>query len=67
MVSRPTISQQIGWEKVETVTGFFGLQNHCGQWLQTWNEKMLATGSKAMINLDSILKSRDITLPTKSV
>ena len=23
MVSRPTISQQIGWEKVETVTGFF--------------------------------------------
>ena len=32
---------------------------------QPWNEKMLASWKKAMTNLDSILKSRDITLPTK--
>ena len=67
MASMPTISWQIDREKVQTVTDFLGLQSHCGQWLQTWNENKLATGSKAMINLDSILKSRDITLLTKSV
>ena len=44
---------------------YLGLQNHCWQWLQPWNEKMLFLGWKAMHNLDSILKSRDITLPTK--
>ena len=39
------------WVKMETVTGYFlGLQNICGWWLK---------------NLDSALKSRDITLPTK--
>ena len=43
---------------------FLGLQNHCRWWLQPWNEKMLASW-KAMANLDSVLKSRDITLPTK--
>ena len=43
---------------------FFGLQYHCRWWLQPWNEKTLL-GRKAMTNLDSILKSRDITLPTK--
>ena len=42
---------------------FLGLQNHCRWWLQPWNEKML--GKKAMTNSDNILKSRDITLPTK--
>ena len=44
-----------------------GLHNHCGQWLQPWNQKMIASsdGKKAMTNLDSVLKSRDITLPTK--
>ena len=42
---------------------FLWLQNHCGQWLQLWNEKMLL-GRKAVTNLDSVLKSRDITLPT---
>ena len=36
---------------------FFGLQNHCTWWL--------LLGSKVMTNLHSILKSRDITLPTK--
>ena len=39
-----------------------GLQNHCRWWLQLW---CLHLGRKAMTNLDSILKSRDITLPTK--
>ena len=35
---------------------FLGLQNHCRWWPQPWK--------KAMTNLDSILKSRNITLPT---
>ena len=26
---------------------FLGLQNNCGQWLQSWNEKMLAPGKKS--------------------
>ena len=42
---------------------FLGLQNHCRWWLQPWNQKTL-TPWKDMTNLDSILKSRDITLPT---
>ena len=44
---------------------FLGLQNHCREWLQSWNKRHLLLGRKAMTNLDSILKSRDITLPTK--
>ena len=44
---------------------FLGLQNHCRWWLQPWNQKTIAPLKKAMTNLDSILKSRDITLPTK--
>ena len=44
---------------------FWGLQNHCRWWLQPWNKKMLTPWRKVMINLDSILKSRDITLPPK--
>ena len=52
---------------------FSGLQNHCRWWLQ-WKIKRhvlheikrhLLLGSKIMTNLESILKSRDITLPTK--
>ena len=35
---------------------FLGLQNHC---------RRLLLGRKVMANLDSIFKSRDITLPTK--
>ena len=41
---------------------FFVLQNHCRWWLQPWH---LLLGRKVMTNLDSILKSRDITLSTK--
>ena len=44
---------------------FLRLQNHCGWWLQPWNKKMIGLGRKAMTNLDSILKSRDITLLSK--
>ena len=44
---------------------FWGLQKHCRQWLKPWNEKTLAPWRKAVTNLDSILKSRDTTLPTK--
>ena len=40
---------------------FGGLQNHC----RGETKRRLLPGSKVMTNLDSILKSRDITLPTK--
>ena len=67
MASGPIISWQIGGETVETVTEFI-----------FWGSKITADGDcsheikrcvllgrKAMTNLDSILKSRDITLSTK--
>ena len=48
---------------------FGGLQNHCRWWLQPWIKRHikrhLFLGRKVMTNLDSILKRRDITLPTK--
>ena len=44
---------------------FPGLQNCCRQWLQAWNYKCLLLERKAITNLDNILKSREITLPTK--
>ena len=44
---------------------FGGLQNHCRWWLQQWNKRCLLLGRKVMTNLDTILKSRDITLPTE--
>ena len=44
---------------------FLGLQNHCRWWLQPWKLRHLLLGRKAMTNLVSVLKSRDITLPTK--
>ena len=51
---------------METVTNYFGgLQNHC-RWDCSHEIKThLLLGRKAMTNLDSILRSRDITLPTK--
>ena len=43
---------------------FWELQNHWRWWLQPWNYRRLLLGRKVMTNLDSILKSRDITLST---
>ena len=40
---------------------FFGLQNHCSHEIK----RCLLLGRKVMTNLDSIFKSRDMTLPTK--
>ena len=44
---------------------FFGLQNHCRWWCSYEIKRCLLLGRKVITNLDSILKSRDITLPTK--
>ena len=44
---------------------FLGFQNHWGQWLKPWIKRRLLLRRKVMTNIDSILKSRDITLPTK--
>ena len=44
---------------------FLGLQNHCSWWLQHEIKRHLLLWRKATTNLDSILKSRDITLLTK--
>ena len=43
---------------------YLGLQNHCRWWLQPCKRR-LHLGRKAMTNLDSVLKSRDIILVTK--
>ena len=43
----------------------FRLQNHCRWWLQPWIKRHLLLGKKVMTNLDSLLKRRDSTLPTK--
>ena len=45
---------------------FSGLQNHHGQWCSHEINRHLFLGRKAMTNLESILKSRDITLLTKA-
>ena len=44
---------------------FLRLQNHCNSDYSHEIKRHLLLGRKAMMNLDSILKSRDITLPTK--
>ena len=63
VASGPIISWQIGGKKVETVTDFIFL----GSKLTADSEikRHLLLGRKAMTNLDSILKSKDITLLTK--
>ena len=65
MASGPITSWQV-WGKVETVADLiFGLQNHyhsdCGHGIK----RCLLLGRKALTNLDSVLQSRDVTLPTK--
>ena len=64
MASRPITSWQIDGE---TVSGFIFLGSKCTADGDYSHEikRCLLLGRKAMTNLDSILKSRDITLPTK--
>ena len=67
MASGPIMSWQIGGKKVETVTDFIFLgskitaDDNCSHEIK----RCLLLGRKAMTNLDSVLKSRDITLLTK--
>ena len=67
MASGPITSWQIDGEKVETVADFIFLgskitaDGNCSYEIK----RRLLLGSKVMTNLDSILKSRDTTLPTK--
>ena len=66
MASGLITSWQIDGEKMETVTDYFlGLQNHSDSDCSHQIKRCLLLGRKAMTNLDSIFKSRDITLPTK--
>ena len=67
MASGPITSWQRDGEALETVRGFIFLcskitaDSDCSHEIK----RRLLLGRKAMTNLDSILKSRDITLPTK--
>ena len=67
MASGPNTSWQIDAETMEAVTDFIFLDSKitadgdCNHEIK----RSLLLGRKAMTNLDSILKSRDITLPTK--
>ena len=65
MVSGPITSWQIDRETMETVTDFIflGLKITADDYSHDIKRRLLL-GRKAMTNLDSILKSRDITLPT---
>ena len=67
MASSLITSWQIDGEKVQTVTGFIFLSTKITADGECIHEikRCLLLGRKAMTNLDSILKSRDITLPTK--
>ena len=67
MVSGPITSWQIGGETIETVTDFIFLGSKItadGDCIHQVKRRLLI-GRKATINLDSILKSRDIPLPTE--
>ena len=66
MASSPITSWQVDGEKVETVADFFlgskiTVDSDCSHEIK----RRLLLGRKAMTKLDSILESRDITLPTK--
>ena len=69
MASGPIISWQTDGEKMETVTDFIFLgskitaDSDCSHEIR----RLLLLRRKVMTNLDSILKSRDITLPTKAI
>ena len=67
MVSSPITSWQIGGETMETVKDFIlgGSQITVDDDYSHEIKRCLLLGRKVMINLDSIFKSRDITLPSK--
>ena len=67
MASSPITSWQIDGETMETVTDFLFLDSKITADGESSHEikRCLLLGRKVMINLDSILKSRDITLSTK--
>ena len=67
MASGPIISWQIDGETMEKVTDFIflGSKITVGDDCSHEINRCLLLGRKAMTNLDSILKSRDITLSTK--
>ena len=67
MASRPITSWQIDGEAMEIVTGFIFLGSKITADGDYSHEvkRCLLLGRKAMTNLDSVFKSRDITLPTK--
>ena len=67
MVSSPTTSWEIGGKRVETVSDFIFLGSKSTTDGDQSHEikRRLLLGRKVMTNLDSIFKSRDITLPTK--
>ena len=67
MVSGPITSWQVNEETMETVTDFIFLGSKITADGDHSHEikRHLLRGRKAMTNLDSIFKSRDITLPTK--
>ena len=67
MASSPITSWQIDWETMETVTDFIFLgskittDGDCSHEIK----RCLLLGRNTMTNLDSMLKSRDVNLPTK--
>ena len=69
MASSPIASWQIDGETVETVADFILLgskitaDGDCSHEIK----RRLLLGRRAMTNLDSVLESRDITLPTRSI
>ena len=69
IVSGPITSWQIDGVTVETVTDFIlgGPKNTADGDCSQAIKRHLLLGRKVMANLDSLIKSRDITLPTKSI
>ena len=67
MASGPIASWQIDGETMETVTDFIFFSSKITEDGDCSHEikKRLLLGRKTMTNLDNILKSRDIALPTK--
>ena len=64
MASGPITSQEIDWETVADFIFFLGSKITADGDCSHETKRCLLLGSKVMTNLDSILKSRDITFPT---